>query len=88
MPYDHTHWRLIIDTYTCPTCGAEPGHHCRTGRDRITYEPHADRGRQGMRCPRCRALMPADAEPGDVCPRCAQVRALEVERATYHQRHS
>lgn len=79
-------WREIVESYDCPTCGAKRGERCITHTGNEFPECHAARGGQAIRCRRCRGRLPADAEYGDLCDRCAQVRALEVERATYHVR--
>lgn len=79
-------WRTVFLSYPCPTCGAGPGENCLSSTGNVRTECHVDRGRTADRCPKCRSMLAADAEPGDLCGRCQQVRALEVERATYHQR--
>jgi hypothetical protein len=81
-------WRVIFETHPCPTCGAPPGEHCRTATGRPRWETHVDRGRTADRCPKCRAHLAFDAEPGDLCGRCEQVRALEIERATTWKRRN
>jgi ribosomal protein S27AE len=79
-------WRVVFESFPCPTCGAGPGEHCMTSNGNVRNETHVDRGRDAMRCPKCGGRLAFDAEPGDLCGRCEQVRALEVERATYHRR--
>lgn len=79
-------WRLIRMSYPCPVCGAGPGDPCMTTAGNVYTECHAERSRQATRCAKCRAILSAEAEPGDLCDRCALVRSLEVERATYHRR--
>jgi hypothetical protein len=77
-----TAWRAVFLTYPCPTCGQAPGQWCRTRSGKPAELPHMARGRVGVRCPVCHALLDDGAEHGDLCPRCQLVRALEVERAT------
>lgn len=79
-------WRVLIETYPCPSCYAEPREACTTYAGGNTTTPHIARIRQIDRCPTCLARMPAGTEPGDVCERCLVVRALEVERMTHHRR--
>jgi hypothetical protein len=79
-------WRLVFLSYPCPTCGAAPGEVCITLAGRPYAECHAERTRNGARCPKCGTLVTAEADPGALCPRCALVRALEVERSTTHRR--
>jgi len=79
-------WRVVIESYPCPRCGAGPGKACRTAKGATTYIPHAARERVIDRCPLCGARIPAGALPGDLCERCALVRSLEVERATHYRR--
>lgn len=89
MPHRRAAWRTIFLTYPCPTCGVPAGHPCTTTNTNGTTARdyvHADRGRTGDRCATCHALLPHGATPADLCARCAQVRALEVERATKHIR--
>lgn len=87
MTRQKSRWRLVFMSYPCPTCGAGPGEPCRTTTGHIYAECHVDRTRHADRCPRCGVLVSAEA-PGELCDRCAQVRALEVERATYHRRQT
>jgi hypothetical protein len=81
-------WRVVFESFPCPTCGAGPGEHCTTTTGNRKSEPHVDRGRDGARCPKCRSHLAWDAEPGDLCGRCEQVRALEIERATVWKRRN
>jgi DNA-directed RNA polymerase subunit RPC12/RpoP len=78
-------WRAVFDTYPCPTCGAEPGEPCTTTTGRLADIPHADRTRAASRCPRCGTITEA-TDPGALCPRCALVRSLEIERSTTWKR--
>jgi hypothetical protein len=80
-------WLAAVHTYPCPHCGAEPHEPCRTRNGRPASQPHAARGRDEHRCIICHVLLPHDQDPGDtLCGRCSLVRALELERARYHQR--
>ena len=81
-----TYWREVSLSYPCPVCNASPGANCMTASGHKKYEAHADRGREADRCEKCRGKLLADQLPGELCPRCLQVRNLEVERATYHVR--
>jgi hypothetical protein len=88
MPQKRARWRLVYLSYPCPVCIAAPGEDCITATGKLKREVHADRARQGNRCPRCGALTSSDNEPGQLCDRCELVRALEVERASYHRRRN
>ena len=79
-------WRVVLESYPCPKCGAQPRQPCRTGSGRPTF-PHADRARWGDRCPVCGQVVD-NGHPGALCGRCALVRALEVERATTWKRET
>lgn len=79
-------WQLVFLSYPCPACDAAPGEDCYTSTGRTTRQLHAERARQGNRCPHCGMLTNADDEPGQLCPRCELIRALEVERATKYKR--
>lgn len=79
-------WQSVFLTYPCPTCGAGPGDPCRTARGNVAEVPHAGRTRNADRCPKCGGITNADTEPGGLCPRCALVRSLEVERSTTWKR--
>ena len=80
-------WRLVFQSYRCPTCGAAPGEVCVTTGGRPYPECHAERTRNADRCPSCGTITGADTEPGALCPRCALVRSLEIERATTWKRN-
>lgn len=80
------YWHEQALTFPCDVCTAEPGEECRTATGRPKTEVHASRGRQADRCPKCGARLLGEQVPGDLCGRCEQVRALEIERATYHVR--
>jgi hypothetical protein len=79
-------WRVLFQTYPCPTCGADVGEECTTRGGNPAWVAHAARARHGARCPVCATLLPAEADPASLCDRCALVRSLEVERATRHHR--
>lgn len=81
---DRAPWHVIFLSYPCPMCGAHPGEECVTSGGNWAF-PHADRTRLANRCPRCGVVVSAE-EPGQLCDRCALVRALEVERATRWER--
>lgn len=81
-------WRELVQSYPCLECGAGPGEPCVTKGGNSKYECHAIRSHVMDHCPKCGARMAADAQPGEVCDRCALVRRLEIERATYHQRRT
>jgi len=38
-------WRIVIESYTCPTCGAGASRRCETYAGKVKTEPHADRAR-------------------------------------------
>lgn len=40
------HWRTILHTYPCGTCGAIPGASCRSPSGRVQHMPHVDRYEQ------------------------------------------
>lgn len=76
-------WMGVFLTYPCPTCGAGPGQVCvTTTTGKPTSVPHAGRTRNAERCPRCGGITGAKDDPGALCPRCALVRSLEIERST------
>ena len=79
-------WRVVFESYPCPTCGVPSGVSCRTVTGHVAGIPHAERTRLADRCPRCGAIVGNQADPGGLCARCALVRSLEVERATKHRR--
>lgn len=80
-------WRAAVLSYECPKCGARAGQRCVTLRDGTPTEgTHVGRALGAFRCPRCGSRIAADSLPGDLCPRCALVRSLEVERVTHHRR--
>jgi len=79
-------WRVVFESYPCPTCGVPAGASCRTTGGRVSNIPHAERTRLADRCPRCGVIVSRDYNPGALCDRCALVRSLEVERATTHKR--
>lgn len=89
MPTRRTAWWIAHLSYPCSACGALPGARCTTASGQVADYVHSDRCRGGNQCanPDCHALLPQGAGPADLCARCAQVRALEVERATKHIRH-
>lgn len=39
------HFRIVIESYPCPTCNAAPGARCETIAGKVKTEPHADRAR-------------------------------------------
>ena len=78
-------WRIILRSYACDTCGAGPGEPCMTPSGHQTAE-HVSRYDQLNRCPRCGAMLAADAPPGTYCDRCQLLRDLNTERAHYHRR--
>lgn len=81
-------WRVVFESYPCPTCGVPAGASCRTTSGRIAGLPHAARTAMANRCPRCGVIVGRENDPGGLCDRCALVRALEVERATkWKRRH-
>jgi hypothetical protein len=86
MPRKMAPWRIVFESYPCHTCGAAPGEHCMSSSGHVRNETHVERGREAMRCHRCGGRLAFDAEPGDLCGRCEQVRALEVERSTTWKR--
>lgn len=75
-------WRLVLRSYSCPTCGAAVGEPCQTTGGRTADIEHAERARYADRCPKCGTRLDSDTEPGSLCGRCQLVRALETERAT------
>ena len=78
-------WRLVLESYPCRTCAAKVGEPCRstvTGRPTTTI--HMDRVNSADRCTRCGERI--DPGGGQLCPRCALVRSLEIERATKYRR--
>lgn len=82
-------WRAAILSWPCPTCSALPGQPCRTIRTGTpTKDTHVDRAMFAPRCPRCGSRIDVDSVAGDLCPRCALVRSLEVERSTHYQRRT
>lgn len=78
-------WRLVFLSYPCPTCGAGPGEVCLTITGKPYAECHAERTRHANRCPRCGQITGAE-DPGALCPKCALLRSLEIERATPYRR--
>jgi hypothetical protein len=82
-------WRRIYESYACTYCGAGPGQRCLS---LVTKKPtmtiHMARVNAADRCAKCGTGMDADrvTEGANLCPRCALVRSLEVERATVHRR--
>lgn len=84
---DKALWRVVLTSYPCPTCDAEPGEDCRTNAGKRAAIPHADRGRTGERCSKCGTPTPG-GDPMQLCPRCELIRALEVERSTTHKRET
>ena len=81
-----TPWLAVFLSYPCPRCGAKPGEDCRTASRKRAPLPHAERTRNADRCPRCGVITAHHEDPGALCPRCALVRSLEVERATKFRR--
>lgn len=79
-------WRLVFLSYPCPTCNAAPGEVCITTGGYPYAECHVERTRHAARCAHCGTHISAESDPGALCDRCALVRALEIERATYHKR--
>lgn len=80
MRYGGSEWRAVHMTYPCPQCGARPGYVCRTKSGNPYPTLHTGRIRHALRCPVCAAILDAESEPGDLCPRCLLVRTLELER--------
>lgn len=77
-------WLAVIESYPCPTCGAEPDRPCTTLAGKTTT-PHADRGRNADRCKVCGQRIHAEID-GDLCDRHERVRQLELERSTTWKR--
>jgi hypothetical protein len=86
MPSEKAQWKKVRLSYPCVVCNASPGEPCYTSTGNPKSEVHAERGRDVDRCPKCGTRLPADYDPGELCDRCKQVRALEIERAQYHIR--
>lgn len=40
------YYERVIDTLSCPTCGAKPGQQCRTATGRVTHKVHSPRMNQ------------------------------------------
>jgi hypothetical protein len=76
-------WALPFLAYGCAFCGARSGERCRTGTG-APMRPgvHLARTHNADRCPVCGTKLPDGVAPADLCPRCAVVRQLEVERLT------
>jgi len=87
MSHEKPAWRVVFLSYPCETCDAKPGEECETTGGKVSPYPHAARTRFGNRCPKCGIVIRADSEPGTLCDRCALIRALETERASYYRRH-
>lgn len=75
-------WRLVVNSYPCPSCGAPPGKACVTGNDRTKYEPHNARSQRAAvrgwafadapaRCIRCHGRLQPGTEAPARCIRCA-----------------
>ena len=62
-------WSLIVHSYWCRDCDAEPGSHCMTRNGKPKSEPHIARMADVNRCERCTAWLHADW-PEAYCPRC------------------
>ena len=73
-------WKKTLLTYPCPTCFAAPGERCLSASGKVKSEPHADRGRLGLRCRKCGHKLPIDAEVDDLCGHCELLRELLLER--------
>lgn len=83
---DRPTWLLVYLTYPCPSCGVREGNPCRTASGKPAGIPHAARTQFAGRCPKCGSVVDAELDPGSLCPRCALVRSLEVERSTTWKR--
>lgn len=86
MPRNRAGWRVVFESFPCPTCGAAPGEPCATSTGNRKTDTHVERGQAADRCPKCRTRLAFDAEPGDLCGRCELLRNLETERATTYRR--
>jgi len=62
-------WRVIAETYECPTCGAGGGAHCRSERGNEQHQPHSSRTQKIARCLYCEAWLAAD-NPEQFCDGC------------------
>lgn len=45
MTRQEIHWREVVQSYPCDTCGAAPGEPCHTPMIWKKWEPHAARSR-------------------------------------------
>jgi len=86
VTHEKAAWRMVFESYPCPTCGVPARTSCRTVSGRIADVPHAERTRMADRCPICGSIVANEANPAGLCPRCTLVRSLEVERSTTHVR--
>lgn len=81
-------WHNILRSYPCEACDAGPGEPCVTASGRKSALEHSARQHLVGRCPRCSGMLDADHPPGTLCPHCALVRSLNIERHTTHRRRS
>ena len=80
-------WLAVVESYPCPVCMSGPGDRCVTASGNTKSEPHAERTRQGDRCPRCGSQLNA-ATTTPLCDHCQLVRDMETERATTWKRRT
>lgn len=81
------HWRAILRSYPCTTCGAGPGEACWTSGGRESALEHVARQQATARCHKCGQMLDADV-PGNLCDHCQLVRNLITEAHTTHQRET
>jgi len=90
-------WRLVVNSYPCPTCGAPPGKACVTGHDVTKYEPHTSRSQRAAvrgwafsdapaRCIRCHGRLEDSAQAPARCARC--IRREDGPKRTHATRDS
>lgn len=74
-------WRIVVNSYPCPTCPAGPGQACVSESGHAKPEPHAARSARAAargwahadepaRCVRCHGPLPADVRAPARCLRC------------------
>ena len=82
------HWRAVIRSYACETCGARPGQPCWTSGGTVADLEHVARQNATARCVKCGAMLHAVDDPGPLCGHCQLVRDLITEAHTTHQRET
>lgn len=82
-----SHWRAVLRSYPCTTCGAGPGQPCFTSTGQVSQLEHVARQDATARCVKCGQMLDAD-EPGPRCDHCELVRRMVAERYTHHQRET